>query len=66
LFISSKNIFKKTKGDAFMRTPPPAWFIYILCALILSLMICLFLLPTTAQPDNTGMAKQMRLVFPHL
>jgi hypothetical protein len=49
-----------------MRTPPPAWFVYVLCALILALMICLFLLPATAQPSSTGVARQMRFVFPHL
>ena len=48
-----------------MQTPIPPWFTYALCALVLTLLLCLFLLPTVAQPISQ-LAPRVRLVFPPL
>jgi hypothetical protein len=70
LFIFAKNIFKhetkKRKGEKAMRPQAPLWFIYFIGGLILALLICLFLLPATAQPSGTTLARQFRFVFPRI
>ncbi|MBQ8350882.1 MAG: hypothetical protein IJY20_02410 [Clostridia bacterium] len=49
-----------------MRSPAPTWFLYFLCGLILALLICLFLLPATAQPSGSDIVRQVHFVFPRL
>ena len=35
-----------------MQTPQPFWFICLTFVLLIALVVCLFLLPTTAQPRD--------------